>query len=92
MEGFIADNILKTFSLSYKHVILGYYIKDRSLKDVGFIIHFILFVYKFHIHKCKFTKGKPLFMVLEKDIKMYVDVMSKSKNIKAIKTINMFLL
>ncbi len=41
VEVFIADNILKTFSLSYKHVILGYYIKDRSLKDVGFIIHFI---------------------------------------------------
>ncbi len=37
----IADNILKTFSLSYKHVILGCYIKDRSLKDVGFIINFI---------------------------------------------------
>ncbi len=41
MEVFIADNILKTFSLSYKHVIMGYYIKDRSLNDVGFIIHFI---------------------------------------------------
>ncbi len=88
VEVFIADNILKTFSLSYKHVILGYYIKDRSLKDVGFIINFILFLCKFHIHKCKFTKGKPLFMVLEKEIKMYIDVMSKSKNSKAIKTIN----
>ncbi len=86
MEVFIADNILKTFSLSYKHVILGYYIKDRSLKDVGFIINCILFLCKFHIHKCKFTKGKPLFMVLEKEIKMYIDVMSKSKNSKAIKT------
>ncbi len=58
VEVFIADNILKTFSLSYKHVILGYYIKDRSFKDVGFIINFILFLCKFHIHKCKFTKGK----------------------------------
>ncbi len=27
-------------------------------------------------------------MVLEKEIKMYIDVMSKSKNSKAIKTIN----
>ncbi len=77
---FIADNILKTFSLSYKHVILGYYIKDSSLKDVGFIIHLITILCKFHIHKCKFTKGKPLFMVLENEIKMYVDEMSKSKN------------
>ncbi len=66
-------------------MILGYYVKDRSLKDVGFIITFILFLCKFHIHKCKFSKGKPLFMVLEKEIKMYVDVMSKSKNCKAIK-------
>ncbi len=41
VEVFIADNILKTFSLSYKHVILGCYIKDRSLKDVGFIINVI---------------------------------------------------
>ncbi len=40
MEVFIAD-ILKTFSLSHKHVILGCYIKDRSLKDVGFIINCI---------------------------------------------------
>ncbi len=73
MEVFIADNILKTFSLSYKHVIMGYYIKDRSLKDVDFIINFILFLCKFHIPKCKFK---------------YVDVMSKSKNSKAITTIN----
>ncbi len=62
MEVFIADNILKTFSLSYKHVILGYYIKDRSLKDVGFIINFVLFLCKFHIHKCKFKKT--LFTVI----------------------------
>ncbi len=41
VEVFIADYIFKTFSLSYKHVILGCYIKDRSLKDVGFIILFI---------------------------------------------------
>jgi len=61
----IADNILKTFNLFYKCVILGYIIKDRSLKDVGFIIIF-LFLCKFHIHKCKFTKGNPLFMVLVK--------------------------
>ncbi len=60
-------------------------VKNRT---VGFIIHFILFLCKFHIHKCKFTKGKPLFMVLEKEIKMYINVMSKSKNSKAIKTIN----
>ncbi len=66
----------------------SYYIKDRSLKDVGFIRNFILFLCKFHIHKCKFTKGKPIFMVLEKEIKMYVDVMSKSKNSKAVKMIN----
>ncbi len=89
MAVFIADNIKKqTFSLSYKHVILGCYIKDRSLKDVGFITNLILFLCKFHIHKCKFTKGKPIFMVLEKEIKMYIDVMSKSKNSEAIKTIN----
>jgi len=30
----------------------GYYIKDCSLKDVGFIIHFIC---EFHIHKCKMS-------------------------------------
>ncbi len=41
MEVFIADNILKTF---YKHMILGCYIKDRSLKDVGFIIIYFLYV------------------------------------------------
>ncbi len=58
-EVFIADNILKTFLLSFKHVILSYYIKDRSLKDVGFIINFILFLCKFHIHICK---GANLFL------------------------------
>ncbi|XP_050958014.1 uncharacterized protein LOC127159155 [Labeo rohita] len=81
-------NILKTFSLSYRHDILGYFIKDRSLKDVCFVINFILFLCKFHIHKCKFTKCKPLFLVLEKEIKMYIDVMAKSKNSKAVKMIN----
>ncbi len=69
VEVLIADNILKTFSLSYKHVILGCYIKDRSLKDVGFIIDCILFLCKFHIHKCKFTKGKPLLWCLKRRLK-----------------------
>ncbi len=59
MEVSIDDNSFKTFSLSYKHVILGYYIKDHFFKGVGFIIHFISFSCKFHIHKCKFTNGKP---------------------------------
>ncbi len=59
MEVSIDDNSIKTFSLSYKHVILGYYIKDHFFKGVGFIIHFISFSCKFHIHKCKFTNGKP---------------------------------
>ncbi len=46
MDVCIPDNIFKT---SY-----------RSLKGVGFIINCILFLCKFHIHKCKFTKVKPI--------------------------------
>ncbi len=56
------------------------------------VLLYILFLCKFHIHKCKFTKGKPLFIVLEKEIQMNIDVMIKSKNSKAIKTVNMLLL
>ncbi len=86
MEVFIADNSLKTFSLSYKHVILGCYIKDRSLKDVGFIMN-IYFYVNFTFINVSLQKVN-LFMVLEKEIKFYIDVMSKSKNSEAIKTIN----
>lgn len=54
----------KTFSLTNKHVILGYNVKDHSVMDAGFIINLIVLFCSFHIHKRKFAKSKPVCVAL----------------------------
>jgi len=42
---------------------------------------------KFYIHKCKFSNCKPVFSVFLKEIENYLNVISGSTNMKAIRTI-----
>ncbi len=66
----------KHFYFSYKRD-FGLLYQGSLFKGCWFYYIYIFFLCKFNIHKCKFTKGKPLFMLLEKEIKMYVDLKSK---------------
>ncbi len=85
---YISHNSVHSLHPRKRVLVLGLKDQGSLFKGCWFYYKFYFNLCKFHIHKCKFTKGKPLFMVLEKEIQMYVDVMSKSKNSKAIKTIN----
>lgn len=52
------------------------------------MINLILLFAKSHIHKAKFLNSRPSFLILDKEIKQYIDSIKKSKNQKAIETMN----
>ncbi len=47
---------------------------------------------KFHIHKQKFTGSKPLFSVFKVNLDKYVETIQNSANLKAMKTVSVFIL
>ncbi len=69
VEVFIADSIFKTFSFSYKHVILGYYIKDRSLKPVVLLYILFYFYVNFTFINARLQKANLFLWCLKKRLK-----------------------
>ncbi len=58
---------------------------DRS--HCKFIINLLLFLAKFYIHKCTFSKKTPYFFIFRKDLDVYVNSLRNSNNSIACKTI-----
>ena len=85
---FIVDFVFSDFHLFYKNVIFGFHNFNHKHADAFFFINMLLFLAKFHIHKCKFTNRKPELFTLKKEIEQYIKTISTSKNKKALKTIN----
>ncbi len=86
---FIRASILDNFSLLYKDVLFGFYHVDKNLKDKYFLINLFILLAKFFIHKCKFLSVKPPFPIFCKDLKYYLDTISTSSNVKALKSITL---
>lgn len=86
VDALIVQKILYNFSLSFRHILFGFYIKDNILMDASFCINLLLFIGKFHIHKCKFMKSKPHFNFFKEELKMYLNTIYTSVNKKAMKT------
>lgn len=55
---FIANNIYSDFVLFWIDVLFGLFRLENNNKNITFIINLIILIAKFHIHKCKFTRGK----------------------------------
>jgi len=53
-----------------------------------FVLNLLLFLAKFYIHKCKFSKKTPSFFIFKKDIDMYLNSLKDSKNSTACKTLH----
>jgi len=83
---FIKDHIWDDFSLFWKNVLFGFISNDRSLTKELYLTNLIILLAKFHIHKCKFTNKKPLFIVFSKECEIYFSTLKNSVNKKAVKT------
>ncbi len=86
LNALIVQNIFYDFSLCYKHILFGFYVKDKNLFNASFCINLLLFIGKFYVHKCKYTKCKPHFNIFKQDLKLYLNTISMSVNKKALKT------
>lgn len=87
VKALIIQNVFCDFSLCYRHILFGFFTNDKILIKARFCINLLLFIGKFYIHKCKFTKSKPHFNVFKQELNLYLDTILKSTNSKAIKTI-----
>ena len=79
------------FTLSYEDVLFGSFSYDPAKSDQYYIINLIVLLAKYHIHKCKFSSQKPLFLVFVKELKQYLTI-QRSQNKKAVKTTDLCLL
>ena len=88
----INRSVLQGFSLLFKDVLFGFFNIQKDKINEYFIINLLWLLAKFHIHHSKFTHQNPLYIVFEKEVQQYVQTISSSKNLKAIKTINLIFL
>ena len=79
------------FTLSYEDVLFGSFTYNPAKSDQYYIINLIVLLAKYHIHKCKFSSQKPLFLVFVKELKQYLTI-QRSQNKKAVKTTDLCLL
>ena len=85
---FITCFIDPKFALCIEHVLFGFFNYTSSQANQYFIINLIILLAKWHIHKCKYSNQKPLFVVFENEAKQYMGNILCSRNGKAIKTLN----
>ncbi len=77
------------FSLLFKDVLFGFFNIQKDTIYEYFIINLLLILAKFHIHRSKFTHQNTLFIVFKKEVQQYIQTISSSKNLKALKTVNL---
>ncbi len=85
----INRNVLQGFSLLFKDVLFGFFNIQQDKINEYFIINLLLLLAKFHIHRSKVTHQNPLFIVFKKEVQQYIQTISSSKNLKALKTVNL---
>ncbi len=68
------------FNLSFIDIKYGNFEEDGKK---GFLINNLLLLAKNFIHKCRFFKSPPLFIVFKNYLRQYLKTLSKTKNKKA---------
>lgn len=85
---FIRSNIYNECTLFWKNVVLGFFEYEQSKRKQFYVINLILLLAKFHIHRCKYSNSRPLFLVFIKEFEQYLLLIQLSKNKKASKTLS----
>lgn len=79
---------LKHFILLYKDMLFGFYKIHNLEKKHYYIINLLLLLGKFHIHKSKVLKRKPLFKILKLEFQQYKETIQQSSKFKAKQTLD----
>ncbi len=85
----INRNVLQGFSLLFKDVLFGFFNIQKYQINECFIINLLLLLATFHIHRSKFTHQIPLFIVFFKRGSTVYPNYFISKNLEALKTVNL---
>lgn len=64
VDRFILDHICDYYELLLQNVLYSYVKSDAAAEKEDFLMNLILILAKFYIHRCEFSKVKPLFYVL----------------------------
>ena len=73
-------------TLCFEHILFGFTDYPSTKKKQFYIINLIIFLAKWHIHKCRYTSQKPLLSIFDNEVKQYIKTIRYSTNMKAIKT------
>ncbi len=86
-SNFVKKYLYPNFCITPKIVFFGYSL-NLDPSHCKFIINLLLFLAKFYIHKCKFSKKTPYFFIFRKDFDVYVNSLRNSNNSIACKTLS----
>lgn len=67
-------------TLSWEVIKFGVLIENRK---ISYVVNNLLMLIKFYIHKCKFCKTPPRFVVFKEEFAMYLKTLKSMKNPKA---------
>ncbi len=85
LEGLLCKYLGMKVYFSEKDVFF-YFNRERLPPNVTFIVNLCLIMGKYHIHKQKWAKGKPNFLLFQIDMKHYIELLLGLKNSKAKRT------
>lgn len=85
IETYISSLCNISINLTAKDILLFYNNKEKKIQH---LTNLICLIAKFHIHKSKFSKGRPFFSVFKNDFQSYIDCIKKIDNKKCIHTVN----
>ncbi len=83
MLDFIKCYVNPNFEFTYRNVIFCFH--ECEKKGDTYFINLIFLLAKYHIHKVKYSKCKPLFLRFKLEMKMYFESIEFSKKLKSIK-------
>ncbi len=86
-SNFVKKYLYPNFCITPKILFFGYSL-NLDPSHCKFIINLLLFLAKFYIHKCKFSKKTPYFFIFRKDFDVYVNSLRNSNNSIACKTLS----
>lgn len=77
-------------SFCFKDVFFGIFDYNQEYESKYFIVNLLFLLAKFHIHKCKFSGGKPYFPAFLIDVNNYIETLRYSNNLKAQRTVILY--
>lgn len=88
LSRYVINHLHKDFVLKWENIVFCFF-RKQTKENQYFIINLLIILAKFFIHKCKYSKQIPSFAHFYEDVVSYMKLLYRSKNRKAMKTVNM---